>query len=84
MQIALPGSLHRVIVWLCSSVHSLTVEARRVAVHSLTAVNHSRGTRCSEPCRAHCIVSLGAQFQLSTACVQSAPVCQSPASGAVT
>jgi hypothetical protein len=57
MQIALPGSLHRVIVWLCTSVHSLTVEAHRVAVHSLTAIHHSRGTRCRSPCRARCIVS---------------------------
>jgi hypothetical protein len=45
MQIALPGSLHRVIVSLCSSVHSLT------------AIQHSRGTRCRSPCRARCIVS---------------------------
>ena len=100
MQIALPGSLHRVIMWLCT--HSqlstgTTVEAHdadrhaglaaschRVAVHSLTGIQHSRGTRCRSPCRARCIVSLWALFQLSTTCVQSARVCKSPASGAVT
>jgi hypothetical protein len=71
MQIALPGSLHRVIVWLCTpSQLSTTAEAHdadrpaglaaschRVAVHSLTAIHHSRGTRCRSPCRARCIVS---------------------------
>jgi hypothetical protein len=72
MQIALPGSLHRVIVSLCSSVHSVT------------PIHHSRGTRCRSPCRARCIVSLCVVFQPSTTCVQSAPVCKSPASGAVT
>jgi hypothetical protein len=40
--------------------------------------------RCRSPCRARCIVSLWALFQLSATCVQSAPVCESPASGAVT
>ena len=98
MQIALAGSLHRVIMWLCTqSQLSTTVEAHdadrpaglaaschRVAVHSLTAIHHSRGTRCRSPCRACCIVSLWALFQLSATCVQSAPVCESPASGAVT
>jgi hypothetical protein len=29
MQIALPGSLHRVIMWLCSSVHSVTIPQPR-------------------------------------------------------
>jgi hypothetical protein len=96
MQIALPGSLHRVIVSLCThsqlstEAHDadrpagLAASCHRVAVHSLTAIHHSRGTRCRSPCRAHCIVSLWALFQLSTTCVQSAPVCESPASGAVT
>ena len=69
MQIALPGSLHRVIMWLCThSQLSTTVEAHdadrpaglaaachRVAEYSFTAVH--RGTRCRSPCRARCIVS---------------------------
>ena len=62
----------------------LAASCHRVAVHTLTAIQHSRGARCRSPCRARCIVSLCAQFPLSTTCVQSAPVCKSPASGAVT
>ena len=98
MQIALPGSLHRVIVSLCThsqlstEAHDadrpagLAASCQGVTVHSLTEsqLSTSRGTRCRSPCRARCIVSLGALFQLSATCVQSAPVCESPASGAVT
>jgi hypothetical protein len=98
MQIALPGSLHRVIVSLCThsqlstEAHDadrpagLAASCHGVTVHSLTEsqLSTSRGTRCRSPCRARCIVSLGALFQLSATCVQSAPVCESPASGAVT
>ena len=35
----------------------LAASCHHVAVHSLTAIHHSRGTRCRSPCRARCIVS---------------------------
>ena len=81
MQIALPGSLHRVIVSLCThsqlstEAHDadrpagLAASCHRVAVHySLTAIHHSQGTRCRSPCRARCILS---SCRCAAACTQS-------------
>ena len=71
MQIALPGSLHRVIVWLCT---------QQVSTSATTVEAHDADRPAGLAASCHRV----AQFQLSTTCVQSAPVCESPASGAVT
>ena len=46
----------------------LAASCHHVAVHSLTAIHHSRGTRCRSPCRARCIVS---SCRCAAACTQS-------------